>query len=126
MNVLSAERYSTIPDEVLSMVAGDFGLLPGEISPQILEKAETQQRKRVTPKDESLSQLRVRLGKNMSDEELLLKALMPSEQVNIALRGASPGKKRSFIDVVMAKLAEKELSKHVTVSVGDANFSLRR
>ena len=61
MNVLSAERYSTIPDDVLSMVAGDFGSLPGEISPQILEKAETQQRKRVTPKDESLSQLRVRL-----------------------------------------------------------------
>jgi oxaloacetate decarboxylase alpha subunit len=126
MNVLSGERYANIPDDVVSMVAGDFGAPPGPVSPEVLERVESLGQTRKAPPEESLSELRARFGRQISDEELLLRALMPKEQVDSALAPTGRQNPMSLADEVMAELAKERSAPLVTVTRGDIQVSLRR
>ena len=128
MNVLTGERYSRIPDEVASMVAGDFGPLPGRVDPKVLDRADSQRQTPVAPQEESIAELRTRLGHDISDEELLVRAVMPQEQVDNmrAAEAESSTERTTFAHAVREALAERPKSSHVTVSAGDMHFSLHR
>jgi oxaloacetate decarboxylase alpha subunit len=126
MNVLSGERYANIPDEVVAMVVGDFGSPPGPVSPEVLNRVESQGQTRTAPAEESLRELRTRFGHQISDEELLLRALMPKDQVDDALGSSSRRDTMSLADEVMTALAEDQSSPQVTVTRGDMQVSLRR
>ena len=92
MNVTGKERYATIPDEVVRYALGRFGRpnvpIAGHVmdrimdSPRVRELAEE-------PEMADLSTLRARLGARLSDEEFLLRATMPAEQVD-AMQAAGP------------------------------------
>jgi oxaloacetate decarboxylase alpha subunit len=92
MNVLAKERYANVPDEVIRYVIGRFGTPPAPMDPNVRDRIEQLPRARElanqSPMPE-LAELRRRFDSRLSDEEFLLRATMPAEQVD-AMVAAGP------------------------------------
>ncbi|MGY5014917.1 biotin carboxyl carrier protein [Streptomyces sp. 900105755] len=100
MNVLATgsgqERYSRVPDEVARFVLGHFGTPQGEIAPEVAERVAALPRTQelaVPPAERSLAELREeygrRAGRELPEEELLLRLVLPQDQVD-AMLAAGP------------------------------------
>ncbi len=97
MNVLSGERYTSINDEVIQKVVLDYAIkAPGDIDPALYEKVmrlkRTQEILNWKPSQNSLEDIRDEYGKNLSDDEFLMRTAVPSEFID-AMRKAGPMKK---------------------------------
>lgn len=85
------ERYSTVPDQVIRYALGSFGRPTAPIDPAVLDRILDRPRARelqAEPPPPSPEELR-RRWPGISDEELLLRAHMPEEQVD-AMVAAGP------------------------------------
>jgi oxaloacetate decarboxylase (Na+ extruding) subunit alpha len=92
MNVTGKERYATIPDEVIRYALGKFGRPSAPIVPEVMDRIDSLPRARELreePGMPSLAELRRKIGPALSDEEFLIRATMPSEQVD-AMMQAGP------------------------------------
>jgi oxaloacetate decarboxylase alpha subunit len=92
MNVTTKERYKVIPDEAIRYAIGRFGRPNVPIDAKVMERIESLPRTRelrAEPGMPSIDELRQRLGRNLSDEEFLLRATMPASQVD-AMLAAGP------------------------------------
>lgn len=92
MNVLAPERYANVPDEVIRYVMGRFGMPSGPIDPEVRDRIERLPRTRellAQPPMPEVAELRKRFDPRISDEEFLLRAVMPAEQVD-AMIAAGP------------------------------------
>jgi oxaloacetate decarboxylase alpha subunit len=92
MNVTGAERYATIPDEVIRYALGRFGRPNRPIDPQVMDRILSSPRARELAEEPvmaPLSDLRRRVGADLSDEEFLLRATMPAAMVD-AMQAAGP------------------------------------
>lgn len=92
MNVLAPERYANVPDEVIRYVLGKFGTPPAPMDPNVRDRIEQLPRARELSNQAAmpeLSELRRRFDSGLSDEEFLLRATMPAEQVD-AMVAAGP------------------------------------
>jgi oxaloacetate decarboxylase alpha subunit len=97
MNVISGERYANVPDEVMRYMLGRFGSPPGEVDETIRELVLSRPRAReleAEPEMADLDELRSRFGKNICDEEFVLRAVMPQAQVDAML--AAPPLRRTY------------------------------
>jgi pyruvate/oxaloacetate carboxyltransferase len=79
LNVVQRERYKTIPDEVRKYAMGYYGRLAAEPSGEFLERANIGPQELVTEPPAQhvapwLPRLRAELGRDASDEDLLLSA----------------------------------------------------
>ena len=95
-NVISAERYANVPDEIIRYVLGRFGRPTRPVDPNVLDRILARPRAAelvAEPPPPSLAELRRQLGARMDDEELLLRAVMPSAQVD-AMLAAGPARRR--------------------------------
>ncbi len=94
LNVLQGERYATIPDENLMYIAGWYGTPPGAVEPEQHDRAAATERGRAIldgePAQPSLKEIRAQYGENLSDEELLLRYLMPEPDVDAMQAAAKP------------------------------------
>jgi oxaloacetate decarboxylase (Na+ extruding) subunit alpha len=94
LNVVQGERYVTIPDENLMFLAGWYGHAPGEIDPEVLDRAVATDRGRhiigSEPPQPSLAEIRREYGESLSDEELLLRYLIPGPDVDAMYAAAQP------------------------------------
>jgi len=84
-NVIGAERYATVPDQVIRYVQGRFGRPAGDIDPAVRDRILGTPRARQLrdePPPPSPTELRKRFPVGISDEELLLRATMPADQVD--------------------------------------------
>jgi oxaloacetate decarboxylase (Na+ extruding) subunit alpha len=94
MNVTGRERYAVIPDEVIRYALGRFGKPNVPIAPEVMARIESLPRTRelrAEPPMPPVAELRKRLGSELSDEELLLRATMPGGQVDAMLKaGPAP------------------------------------
>jgi oxaloacetate decarboxylase alpha subunit len=91
-NVMSDERYSQIPDQAIRYVLGRFGRPTAPVDPDILDKIMSLPRTREIEKEPvkmTLKERRGRFPKSMSDEEFLLRAVMPPDQVD-SMQARSP------------------------------------
>lgn len=92
MNVLGGARYASVPDEVIRYTLGRFGTpsapLDAEVRARILGMPRTRDLA-AEPGMPDLAELRRRLGASLSDEELVLRAVMPADQVD-AMIAAGP------------------------------------
>jgi oxaloacetate decarboxylase alpha subunit len=87
LNVVGGERYATIPDENLMYLAGWYGKPPGEVDPEVLDRATANPRGRQMmdaghAPQPSLREIRAEYGESLSDEELLLRYLIPGDDVD--------------------------------------------
>lgn len=92
MNVLAPHRYANVPDEVIRYVIGRFGTPPAPMDPDVRDRIEQLPRAKELAAQAPmppLSELRKRFGPDLSDEEFLLRAVMPAEQVD-AMVAAGP------------------------------------
>lgn len=90
-NVLGAERYENVPDEVIRYVLARFGRPTSPVDPDVRDKILARPRAKeleAEPPAPSPAELRRRFP-GVSDEELILRATMPGDQVD-AMRRAGP------------------------------------
>ncbi len=92
LNVTGKERYATIPDEIIRYALGRFGRPNIPIAPEVMDRIESLPRTRELREEPGMAplpELRQRIGPKLSDEEFLLRATMPAEQVD-AMKAAGP------------------------------------
>lgn len=127
------ERYATIPDEIVRYALGRFGRPNAPIAPEVMDRIMASPRAKelaVEPDMASVDELRRRLGRDLSDEELLLRATMPAEQVD-AMQAAGPANRHyapgreAAMQLVRALLARSDLER-VTVDKPGFHLELRR
>jgi oxaloacetate decarboxylase alpha subunit len=135
LNVVGGERYRTIPDENLMFLAGHYGPPPGPLDQDLLDRAFSTERGRTVretpPAQPSLAEIRREYGERLSDEELLLRYLIPGPDVDRMYEAENPiapvyplGARQGLgwiRDVLSAGSARS-----VTVTRGDVTVSLRR
>jgi oxaloacetate decarboxylase alpha subunit len=95
LNVVQGERYLTIPDENVMYLAGHYGPPPGELDQEVVERAAATERGRAMfdgwePPQPSLAEIRRDYGEHLSDEELLLRYLIPGPDVDAMYAAARP------------------------------------
>ncbi|WP_238367943.1 hypothetical protein [Mesobacterium pallidum] len=95
LNVVAGERYATIPDEVTRYVLGRFGKPSMPMNAQVEDRVRSSKRAReleAEPHMASLDELRRKFGTRLSDEEFILRAVMPGDQVD-AMKAAGPARR---------------------------------
>jgi len=93
-NVIGTERYAQVSDEVLRYVMGKFGRPTSPLDPAVEAAIRDRPRAREIEREPSfptLADLRRKFGPHMADEEFLLRAVMPSDQVD-AMLAAGPSR----------------------------------
>lgn len=135
LNVVQGERYATIPDENLMYIAGWYGTPPGAVSPEMLEHAAATDRGRTIlagePAQPSLKEVRAQYGENLSDEELLLRYLMPGPDIDAMYAANTP------IEPVypvmgpdglgwLGDVMKTSSGRHLSATRGDVSVTLRR
>jgi len=92
MNVTGKERYAVVPDEIIRFALGKFGRPNAPIDPQVLDRIMANPRTKELEAETGMSDLaslRQRIGPQLSDEEFLLRATMPTNLVD-AMQAAGP------------------------------------
>jgi oxaloacetate decarboxylase (Na+ extruding) subunit alpha len=92
-NVIGKERYEQVPDQVIRYVLGLFGRSIARIDPDIKDRILATRRAReimAEPPPPSLAELRRKIGPHLSDDEFLLRATMPADQVDAMLAAPQP------------------------------------
>jgi oxaloacetate decarboxylase (Na+ extruding) subunit alpha len=126
INVISGERYKQLTDEVTDLLLGEFGAMPGPVDADLLDRATTSARARNRTADveaPSLDELRSRFGGGISDEDLLLRAVMPAEQVD-GMAAARERVRTPSLRELARLLQSENRPLSVSVSQGDAVLSL--
>jgi oxaloacetate decarboxylase alpha subunit len=129
MNVTAEERYAVIPDEIIRYALGRFGRPNIPIEPHVMDKIMANPRTKelqAEPDVAEISELRRRIGLNLSDEEFLLRATMPANLVDaMQAKGPAPRsydpKDRPVMELLRRMLARTDLTR---VSVEKAGFKL--
>ncbi len=118
LNVLSGKRYETVPDEVTRYVLGRFGAPAMPMNAEVEDRIRSSKRAKELdeePRMGSLDELRAKIGKGYSDEEFLLRAVMPADQVD-AMIAAGPAQTQYNPDRRALKYLVSELTKRPEVS----------
>lgn len=122
-NVIGPERYGNVSDQAIRYVLGRFGRPAAPVDEQVADRILSRPRARelaAAPPPPTPAELRRRMPAGVSDEELLLRATMPGEQVD-AMLAAGPAKRRYNPDLtaVLTLLAELRSRPSVTDLVVD-------
>jgi oxaloacetate decarboxylase alpha subunit len=133
MNVMSGERYKVIPDEAIRYALGRFGKPNVPVDPNVMDRIHSMPRTKellAEPPMAPLEELRRRIGPKLSDEEFLLRAVMPAGQVDAMLAaGPAPRRYDPTLKPVMTLLRDlagrRDLSQ-VTVEKPGFKLELRR
>ncbi|MEW9586157.1 hypothetical protein [Paraburkholderia sp. DGU8] len=135
LNVMSGERYKQISDEVVDMLLGAWGPMPGIVNAQLLDRVHQLPRARnrqssAESEPPSLDELRRRFGGDISDEDLLLRALMPADQVAAmvaerasAKRAVSAGGSSGLRELATA-LSAPQGPLSISIHCGGATFEM--
>lgn len=93
-NVIGSERYGQIPDQVIRYVLGRFGRPTAPVDQQVLDRIMALPRTQEILKEPAtmtLKDKRKLFPASMSDEEFLLRAVMPADQIDAMLRNTERG-----------------------------------
>ena len=129
LNVTGKERYGVIPDEIIRYALGKFGRPNVPIEAEVLDRIMANPRTKelqAEPGMAELSDLRKRIGANLSDEEFLLRATMPANLVD-AMKAAGPAEREYDPATVPVMNLLREVLKRTDVtqlSVEKAGFKL--
>lgn len=131
-NVLATERYSNIPDQAIRYVLGRFGRPTAPVDQNVLDRimnlprtAEIQQE----PTKMTLKDRRKLFPASMSDEQFLLRAVMPADQVD-AMNTRSPDQlyynpSLSPVLKLLAEMKKRPAVSHFKVTKPDFSLELR-
>ncbi|HEX6519087.1 MAG TPA: hypothetical protein VF070_03620 [Streptosporangiaceae bacterium] len=131
-NVVRGERYEVVPDQVIRYVLGSFGKPTAPVDPAVLDRIMDRPRARelaAEPPPLSVAELRQRLPRGISDEELLLRFAMPAEEVD-AMRAAGPARRHYNPDIqpvlrLLRELGSRPPASRLVVTTPGVKLSLR-
>jgi oxaloacetate decarboxylase alpha subunit len=132
MNVTGKERYGVVPDEVIRYALGKFGRPNVPIAPEVMDRIDALPRTRELREEPGmlpLPELRKRIGPELGDEEFLLRATMPAEQVD-AMKAAGPAAqiydpvRTSVMNLIRQLTARRDIA-HVCVEKTGFKLELR-
>ncbi|CAB4958671.1 unannotated protein [freshwater metagenome] len=124
LNIVTPERYSLVPDEVIQYAMGHFGPVPSPIHPDVLDRIMAAPRAAAlagwTRPQPTLKEIRAQFPSGTSDEELLLRYMTSNEEVDTMLRAGpirtDPRRSSSSILASITELvAEAKGSRPVSV-----------
>ncbi len=132
LNVVSGSRYSSVPDEVTRYVLGRFGAPAMPMNPDVQDRIANSPRAKeleVEPQMASLDELRAKVGRGYSDEEFLLRAVMPADQVD-AMVAAGPAPRvysarSSGVKHLVKALSQRKDLSYARVEKGDLKLELK-
>jgi oxaloacetate decarboxylase alpha subunit len=135
LNVVNGERYGVIPDENLIYLAGHYGPHPGPVADEVLDRAFSTARGRElqawSPPQPTIAEIRRQYGERLSDEELLLRYLIPGEDVD-AMYAAGPVRRDLLTGTAsphvrwVQDLMASTTARAITARHGDVTVSLAR
>lgn len=126
MNVTGKERYAVIPDEVIRYALGRFGRPNMPIEAGVMDRIMALPRTKeiqAEPEIAGVADLRRKLGAQLSDEELLLRATMPANLVD-AMQAAGPAPReydpalRPVLQLIRALCARRDLGEIIVEKPG--------
>jgi oxaloacetate decarboxylase alpha subunit len=132
-NVIGAQRYANVSDQVIRYALGSFGRPTVPIDPDIADRILSTPRARelaAEPPPPGPAELRKRFPRGISDEEFLLRATMPGEQVD-AMLAAGPARRRYNPDIaplldLLRRLKNRPEVTDLVVEKPDLRVELRR
>ena len=93
LNLSSRSRYDLEQDEILTYVLGHYGEPVGPIDPEVKDKILGSPRgkdfRNWSPPQPTIEELRKNFGAGISDDELILRLLVPEKEIE-AMRAAGP------------------------------------
>jgi oxaloacetate decarboxylase alpha subunit len=130
-NVIGERRYAQVSDQVVRYCLGKFGKPTSPIDRQVLAVIQDRPRARELenePTFPALGNLRRQFGYAMPDEEFLLRAVMPPEQVD-AMLAAGPSRatytpEAAPIIALLKKLAAKPTARDLVIERGSFRLAL--
>lgn len=134
LNLVNEERYTVFPDENLMYLAGHMGPIPGEVAPEVLDKAFSSKRGKEfldwERPDPSLKEIRHQLGENLSDEELILRFLIPGPDVDAMLAAGPVKTKLAYADspevTLVRDMITNATAQYLGYEHGELSVSLKR
>ena len=129
MNVTGKERYAVIPDEIIRYAIGRFGRPNVPIAPEVMDRIMSLPRTKELEREAGmapLSDLRRRIGPNLSDEEFLLRATMPAGLIDaIQPPGVAPRRYDPEISTITALVRELTARRDIAqIAVDKPGFHL--
>ncbi len=130
LNVTTGVRYSQIPDEVVKYVLGQYGPTPGELDPDVAATVLASPKAEQFAREEhrfDLGEARARYGDKISDELLLLRMMLPADQVDamLAHRGAgAPAPARHPVVSLVEGITQRTL-REITVTAPGVRLHAR-
>jgi oxaloacetate decarboxylase alpha subunit len=117
LNVVTGQRYSVVPDEVLIYAHGFYGRPVAPLDQDVLDTIMSSPKAKSytdwQPPQPSLPELRQRFGESISDDELILRLLVPENDIDVMR--ATPRRERDFAPTTKEMRFIREL---VETSVG--------
>jgi oxaloacetate decarboxylase (Na+ extruding) subunit alpha len=131
-NVIDPGRYTTVSDQVIRYALGSFGRPTVPIDPAVADRILSRPRARelaAEPPPPGPAELRKRFPPGISDEEFLLRATMPGEQVD-AMLAAGPARRHynpelAPILALLRELARRPPVGELVIEKPDLRLELR-
>jgi oxaloacetate decarboxylase alpha subunit len=93
MNVITNQRYSQVPTQVIEYVAGFYGAPPAPIDQNVMDKITSSPQAKSIMKGElvepSMEEIRQKVGVKYSDEEFLIRLALADKEVDDMLAAGS-------------------------------------
>jgi oxaloacetate decarboxylase alpha subunit len=131
-NVVGAGRYAQVSDQVIRYVLGKFGRPTSPVDKAVEAAILDRPRAREIEKEQdfpTLSELRQRFGQAMPDEEFLLRAVMPGDQVDAMLAAGSARAtytpELSPVLSLLKQLAARPASREISIERPNFRLSLK-
>lgn len=130
-NVIGQRRYGQVSDEVLRYVMGKFGRPTSPLDPAVEAAILDRPRAREVAAEApfpTLAELRRKFGAYADEEEFLLRAVMPADQVDAMLAaGMSPSRYNPLAAPVLKllrELAARPAARDIRIDCGGARIAL--
>jgi oxaloacetate decarboxylase (Na+ extruding) subunit alpha len=131
-NVIGPERYGNVPDQVIRYVIGRFGRPTTPVNQNVRDRILQRPRAKelmAEPPTMSLAQLRKKFSASISDDEFLLRAVMPAEQVD-AMLAAGPAARHYNPDTrplleLLRELTQRPRTERIVVEKPNFRLELR-
>lgn len=130
-NVITGDRYSVVPDEVIHYALGHYGPLPSALDPDVADRilsspraAQIRAWERPNP---TLAEIRSQFAAGISDEKLLLRFMCSDEEVDgMQARGPIRTDPRRSANEIVRNLEDliSDRRQVTSLAVTTADFSL--
>ncbi|MFC9357937.1 carboxyltransferase [Rhodococcus sp. NPDC057014] len=131
LNVVTGSRYSVVPDEVMIYSQGFYGKPVAPMDPNvydtIMSSPKAKSYENWEPPQPSLGELRKKFGESISDDELLLRLLVPENDINVMR--ATPQRNRDFAPTsrqarYIRNLVEASVGAYLHIEAEDFSLTL--